>query len=262
MNRREARRIGLAAVTVLLGTSFPVTSRAWPSPWASDSAQPIATGRWEAGLVHGVHWGPVPDVELVLHPVLFFMLPHAEGKIRWAQRGPWSWATRHRLSYPSLFLQLVSREGALGLLPATTEVPVAIEFDNDVLGSWQFAEGQIATLEAGLTTAPRLTSGEDLPLLDFPFLYPRFAALKTTFTAYAGMGVEGQLLGPIAYQVDVDVYWLRVLPGAYAVELGAWLGYRPNPRWTLLAALRIAQAKYPVGERRHVLPYFDLIFGF
>jgi hypothetical protein len=237
-------------------------ARARSTRWSSSGAPTMSRGRWELGLLHGLRWGAREDLELGLHPILFFVLPHLEAKVHWRARGSWHLGTRHRLSYPSLFLQLVSREGDLGLLPATTRVPVAIGLDNDVLLSVEVGSGHLLTAEAGLSTAPRLTPGDELPLLDFPFLYSRFAALKTAFTAYAGVGAEGTLLDVLAYRLDVDLNLLPVIPGGYTVEQGASLGWRPSDHFELSAGYRICYGRYPVGERFHYLPFLDVKGGF
>jgi len=243
---RACTTIALALALLALVPAAAGRARAQSTPWSSSSALTMPGGRWELGL----------------HPVLFFVLPHVEAKVHWLARGRWHLGSRHRLSYPTLFLQIVSREGALGLLPATTRVPLAVELDSDVLLSVQVGAGHLLTAEAGLSTAPRLTPGDDLPLLDFPFLYSRFAALKSAVTATAGVGAEGSLFEVLAYRLDLDINPLPLVPGGYTVEQGGALGWRPSAHFELSAGYRLCHGRYPVGDRFHYLPFIDVKGGF
>lgn len=250
----------LVALLLTLATSFLTASpaSAQSTAWSSSTALTMPQGRWEFGLLHGLHWGAGEELELSLHPLLCIALPHLEAKVRWQSRQQWHLGTRHRLSYPTLFLQLVSREGELGLLPASTRVPVAIGLDNDLLLSLEYIDGHFVTFEAGVSAAPRFTSSDDMPLLDFPFLYNRFAAMKSGLTVYTGLGVEGIAYRFFTYHADLAIYPLPVIPGGYTIEQGGWLGWRPGPCFELSLGYRLSYGCYPVGERFHLLPLIDL----
>lgn len=252
----------LAALTLFLALLAVSPAQARSPIWSSDTAVTIPKERWEIGLFRGTHWGVHPDVQLSLNPLVAFILPHFEAKVRWFHTARWHLATKHRLSFPTVFLKIFAREGDLGLLPANTKVPVVFQLDTDVLLTVQWWEGQLATLKAGVVFAPRLTDGRDLPLLDLPFLYNRFAALNTTATGRAGLSFEGQVLGVLGYKVDLQAYLLPVIPGGYTVEVGAVLSWRPSDWFSLSAGCRLSYGRYPVGDRFHYLPFLDVAFGF
>jgi hypothetical protein len=201
-------------------------------------------------------------VELGLHPVWFFMLPHFEAKLTWlAWNDAWYFGSQHRVSYPSLFLKFISREGAGGLLPPNTEVPAALMFDNDVLLSRTLGPDHIATLRFGVSVAAH-GSTEDLPLLDFPFLYQRFAPLYAPLVPRAGASIEGRVYGPVHFALDVQASYLPIdedqgITDAWAYEEALTLHYRPTDQHQLSTGMLVEQAEYPIGWRMHLMPTVD-----
>jgi hypothetical protein len=49
--------------------------------WSGSNALTVPHGRWEFGLFGASHYGLTDSVELSLHPVFVFALPHLEAKI-------------------------------------------------------------------------------------------------------------------------------------------------------------------------------------
>ena len=238
----------------------PSLTAAQTSTWSGDTAVPMPQGRWEFGIFAPLHWSPTDEVELSTHALLPLVMPHLEAKILWRERYPFYVATRHRLTYPTLLLQFLSREGTLGLLPPTTDVPQSVIIETDLVGTLAMDCTHWATMEVGLSVAPR--GRGDMPLLDFPFLYPRFGVLNAPATLHAGAGIEGELIASLTYSVDVDVWWIPAFRGGFALEHGLSLGWRFSNRIAITGGYRWSRARYPVGVRNHLLPYADVLFGF
>jgi hypothetical protein len=239
--------------------------------WSGNSAMTIEEGRLEFGLLSPLRWGVTDDIELSAHPVLFFALPHVEAKIYWGLLdgddtggvgwGRWHVGSRHRLSYPTPMLNLISRRGTGGILPDTADVPQTIRLENDVLFTLPVRRWFVPTLSTGVTVAPRFGGG-DMPIVDFPFLYTRFAAINTFATFRAGAAVEGEIVRNVVYALDVDLHVLPVIPGGYVVEQGAQLAWQPSRHFQLGAGYRVAAGHYPVGDIWQWFPYVDVRFGF
>jgi hypothetical protein len=258
------------ALAEAAGAAEPESATAAPSAtapssallWASRGAETLRQGRWQLALFGQSHYGLADGVELALQPLVFLVLPHAEAKLRLLQRGAFTLSLRPRLSYPSPFLNLVSKEGTGGLLPATSDVPFALLFESDLVASERYATEHVASASLGLAFAPRGSSGE-FPLLDFPFLYPRFAALYGVVVPRAAVSAEGRAVERLFYSVELTAFLLplREFDG-YALEPAIELQYRFGPRVALLAGVRASIARYPVGTRFHSLPYLDVELGF
>jgi hypothetical protein len=247
-------------IAVLALSLTPQEAEAQTSTWSTNTAVPIPAGRWEFGILQPLHWGATDEIELSAHLLGAMVLPHLEAKILWRERYPFYIATRHRLRYPSLLLRLLSREGAGGILPATTEVPHAVMIDTEIVATLAMDCTHWATLTAGFTLAPR--GAGELPLVDFPLAYPRLAALDSFATLHTSAGLEGEIFRGVAYSLEATLWWIPGVRRGYALEHSASLGWRSGDRWSILAGYRMSQARYPAGTQRHIFPFADLLFGF
>lgn len=234
--------------------------------WSGPSALTLPEGRVELGLLAVSRYGLSDRVELAVHPIWFFALPHAEAKFRYFERPRLALAARARLSYPSIFLGLVSREGSGGLLPATSEPPVALMFETDAVVTGEVHAGALASFALGFAVAPHASFTQaELPLLDFPFLYPRFAALYSPIVPRAQLNLESALL--LGFHLDLEFrgYLMPSLPyvgTTLAFEQALSLEYRFGERAAVSLGVRIGEAEYPIGPRVHLLPYADVRVGF
>lgn len=240
--------------------------QASPRLWSGNHALTVPQGRLELGLFQSAHYGLTDRVEVSLHPLWFFVLPHVEAKALAAERGRWSLALRGRLGYPTLFLKLVSKAGAGGLLPKQSSPPQAVQIEGDVLGSAAWAEQQMASVALGLAVAPHTAfTPQQLPLLDFPFLYPRFAPLYSVVVPRAAFSFEGRVWRGLHYDASLLGYLMPQLPDvgtAYALEEAGALEYRFGGRVAVSLGLRVSEAKYAYASLVHFLPYADVRVGF
>jgi len=230
------------------------------------NALTLPRGRWEIDLLRGVRHGLTDSFELGLNPLVIAMLPHLEAKFMAARDRRHVLGVRARLSYPTTFLELVSKEGQFGLLPATSRPPIAVVFEADAIASSEWFEDELVSVWIGAAVALHEPfTAEELPLLDFPFLYQRFAPLYGPGVPRTGFSFEGVVVGGVHYSTEFVAYLLPGLPdveGASALEHGAELEYRFGDRWALGAGLRTSYAKYPYGRRTHFLPYLDVRASF
>jgi hypothetical protein len=225
--------------------------------WPTDNALTMPRGRVSIGLFSQSSWALTPRLELRAHPALFWILPHAEAKLRWLDAGRWQLSSSHRLTYPTMFLSLVAREGSGGLLPATTDVPYSLMIDNDVLGSVEWRDAQWATLRLGASVAAR--GNGDETLLDFPFLYQRFAALNAPLVPRVAVALNGDLPGGLGYAVEFRHYWLPLADFSlfHANEYAAKAYLQLGSSHRISVAGRLSSAQLPVGWRSHFLPHLD-----
>jgi hypothetical protein len=233
--------------------------------WSGGSALTVPKGRFEIGLFQRSHYGLTDRVELSTHPVLLFALPHVELKATALETRHAAIGVSARLAYPTPFLRLVSREGAGGLLPATSRPPQAIQIEIDDVTTLFWLPWQRASLWAGLAVAPHASFTErELPLLDFPFLYPRFAPLYAPVVPRAAIELEGRVAWRIFYDLLLRGTLMPQLPyvgSAIAVEENAGLELRISDHVAVSAGLLASEAEYPIGWRLHLLPYLDARVG-
>jgi hypothetical protein len=253
----------LAPLLVVTSLAAPLRAE---DTWSGNHARPIPEHRLELGLLQNAHYGLTRRLELALQPLWFFVLPHLEAKALVSEGGPFSISVRTRWAYPTLFLGLVSKEGAGGLLPKTSSPPQALQIEGELLGSWDFAPAQVASAALGMAVAPHASfTAQELPLLDFPFLYPRFAALYAVLVPRAALYLDGRIWRGLHYEATVLGFLMPELPDvgtACAVEEASALEYRFGDRAAVSLGVRLSEAKYAYGTLFHYLPYADARFGF
>jgi hypothetical protein len=237
-----------------------------PRLWSGPNALTVPKGRWEFGLLGGSHHGLTDSIELSLHPMLLVALPHLETKIMAARDPRHVLGLRLRASYPTTFLEIISKEGSLGLLPATTKPPLALQLEGDGIASSEWFDEHLVSVRLGIAVALHTPfTPMDLPLLDFPFLYQRFAPLYGPGVPRGGFSFQGVVLGGLQYTTELVFYVMPSPPhvgNSSAIEHGIELEYRFSEHLAVSTGLRTTHAKYAFGTRTHFLPYLDLRTGF
>jgi hypothetical protein len=226
--------------------------------WTGRSAiaQPLAHG--QIALFSESRLGVYKDLQLGLHVAGWAALtPHASLLYRFLEQRGVHVSLRLGLAYPPPTLSLLSGKGAGALLPADTKPAQALLIDPGVRASIELPRAQLLTFEAALPFAAKFTHTNS-PLLDFPFLYPRFAALHGFITARLTGTVEGLIGAGFRWVSALDAWILPVVKRGFALEPRLGLGWAAK-RWvTLELGYRASYARYPVGLCFHNIPYFDL----
>lgn len=227
------------------------------STWSNSTALTPATGRVELGVFSESSWALTPRIELRLHPIAFLVFPHVETKLRWVDAGQWQLSSLHRLSYPTPFVMTISREGSGGLLPLNTDPPQALLISNHFLGSLEWRPHQWATVQAGASVSTA-TMGS-VPVVDFPFLYPRLAALHAPLVPTLAANFTGEFATQLGYELELLHTWLWVdsAPLRHSTEIYGALHWRPNADHQMSVGGRFSRAEFPIGWRSYFLPHID-----
>ena len=251
------RAIGLALLAALFAVNM---ARAQASLVASSgSARTIPKDRLELSLFQPWRYGLTENVELAAQP-LMFLVPQIEAKVAWWSHKRVTLGTRQRMSYPTPLLNTLATDGALGLLPKTSHIPQAVILDLDGLLTTEIAPSHLLTAWIGASVAPR-GSTDSMPLLDFPFLYSRFAVLKTAAVYRVGVDYSGQLGKHLRMAADIKVFVLPVIAGGYSFEPGLSLRWLLAKHVAVEGGGRVEFARFPAGNQFHYLPYVDLLLA-
>jgi hypothetical protein len=228
------------------------------SDWTGRSALPQPRARGEIALLGESRVGIGHELQVGFHVAGWAALaPHASLLYRFLQRRGFHAAGRLGLAYPFPTLTLLTGTGAGALLPADTTPSQALLLDPGVRASRALPRAQLLTLEAALTFAAKF-SHTSSPLLDFPFLYPRFAALHTPATVRFSATAEGVVRAAFRWIGSLDAWILPVVTRGFALEPRLGLAWAARRRVTLELGYRASYARYPVGLRFHNTPYLDL----
>lgn len=255
--RRAALILALVALAVPSEAYAQVTEE-----WSGRRAETLEDGRFEVGVFSPLRYGITDKLELSTHPLLFFVVPNLSAKISWTEERPWRIGTRHGIHYPTPLLNVVSREGAGGVLPATTDVPHIIALTNEVLATTTIPLfRRWVTMRLGFTVAPNI-GGEIIPPMEMPIVFPRTAAYSSMIVGHAGIALEGEIYGPFYFFLDTALFTIPGFEGSYAFENTLELSWRPGQRFMLAAGARGIYGGYPWGTQTHVVPLIDAKFGF
>jgi hypothetical protein len=216
-----------------------------PADWTGRSAHVAPPFHGQAALLAESRLGVGRDLQLGVH-LAGLLGPHASVLYGAHSRNGLHISPRLGLAYPAPLYALLSGKGAFALLPANTTPPQVLLFDPGVRASLELPRGQLVSVEVALTLRARFSHGS-APVLDFPFLYPRFAAVHTPITARFGATAEGRVLAGLRWAGSIDAFSLPVVHRGFALEprlAAAWAFPR---RVTLELGERVSYARYPVA---------------
>jgi hypothetical protein len=230
------------------------------APWSADTARVLPAGRVEIGVFAPLRVGLRERLEASLHPGWFFVAPHAQLKVAWAERGRLAVASRHGVLYPTPLMRLLSREGTGGIVPADVLYPHVISTAHHLLVS-AGARGHVVTVRAGGRLATNLTAFDGPRFwsqVEWHLVWPRTAAWFTGWSADVGIGVEGPVAARVGYRLELDRFFMPGLRGDWAWEWAGVLSWRPSDRVQLRAGAKWSYAAFPYGSRLSVpLPVVD-----
>ena len=104
--------------------------------------------------------------------------------------------------------------------------------------------------------------GEALPSIDLALVYPRSAHWVHGFVADIGLDLEGNLVGPLGYGLDLDVFLVPDGDASWHIEQGAYLRWRMTTSSQLLVGMKATYGQYPFGTQQDLLPVVDLQWDF
>ncbi len=231
----------------------------WAGVAQADPPPPIASARvlparhHELALFQHSRFGLGQGMQLESRLLLFGLLPNLALKWQAYESGSLSGALRWQLTYPGILMRTLAREGAGGLLPPGSEPAETVMIDLGYLETYS-TDRWVLTLDTGVEVAPRRSGAGNQPILDFPWLYPRFGALHASAVIRAAGRFALRLPHGFGASLDVTTYGLVGKATGWVVELGGVLRYQPSDHLILELGFRTARSKLPVGKRWHWLP--------
>ncbi len=265
MTRRPTLPIAALLAALFLGVATPASAQ---DRWTSGTASTVAEGRWEMGVFGPLRYGLNDHVEVSTHPGWDLIAPNVRAKIRWVNTDTWEVATTHALTYPTMLLRTLSRSGAGGVLPATAKVPQAVVLDDAVIATAKVAGGLRVSMQAGLLVAPRFGDSH-MPTIDFPFVYPRTAALHSWGTPYAGIQLQRHFRGDgprqedlnmLGAELDMQTFWMPEA-GDMALEISGKAFLDLTARTRVQLGFLFSVGSYPFGWDTRTLPTADVLFA-
>lgn len=235
------------------------TGQAQYKSWSGETAFVVEKGEKELSLFGAKKLGIGKGMELQAYPILFFLNPHIGLKKYWGDKSNWAISSRHKLTYPSLLLKTISREGTGGVLPKTSIIPHIITTKNELIATKVIGGNFHLTGTLGVELA--VTFGDsDFPVIDYPFIYRRTAVYHDKILPYLGLQFEGHINPKFGFQVAFTTFKLINDTGGFVFENKFVLFWEKSPKFGVKLGVVSAFGKYEYGGDAKAIPVLDIVF--
>lgn len=230
--------------------------------WTAGTAFTVPKHRWEPALFTLSRYGITDKLELSAHPLMVFLMPQVKLKVGWGELSGFRLATEHGILYPTLFMRLVAMKGTGGLISPELTIPQMVAVSNRFLVSYRPFKNAILTADAGIAFSIKSAPPDKRSTIDFPVIYPRLAVFYSQPEFELGMDFRGKFAPRFGWLLTVDNFFLAGTGENYFLEnKGAFAYSAKNENIRIEAGYKLCYGKYPDGQRWHLLPAIDLIFG-
>ena len=132
----------------------------------------IATKRWEMGLFQPFRYGYSESIEYSVHPLWFFVMPNFTLKKSQNDIAGFTSASQYKIVYPTPFLNMIAKEGIMGIIAPDFQMPPMLGFSASWLMSKNMA-GVNLTLNGGLDLGFAFGDLDTRSTIDLPLVYHR-----------------------------------------------------------------------------------------
>ena len=229
------------------------------SNWYSGTALILPPGRMEIGIFQPLRYGWSKSIEFTIHPLAAFIIPNLSLKWSHGQRSQYFYATRHSISYPTLLLRTVSKEGIGGLISPEFDIPHILSIYNEIIVSTKIAANHLLSYKAGIAFAIKSADLDKGTTIDLPIIFPRMAAYYHGYNFRLGSDWQGKFLKRWHYLVDFDLFFTPGSDENFALEHKGLILWNKSDRFQLCIGYKLVYGEYPFGRQWHLLfPLLDL----
>ncbi len=229
--------------------------------WSSNGSQLLEKGRKEIGLFSPLKIGLKDSVELKIHPIYFFIIPHVGIKKYWKSFGEYNLMSKHHLAYPSLLYKVMARRGTGGVLPATSKIPQMIQFNNSVSIGRKFNANFEANVGVGIDMTFSIGKDKHFPEIEYFFAYPRTYSYNNFATPYFSLDLNGNLFNRFTYSYDFDAFFLTKAYKGSIMENRLKIQWNKSDRFAIRAGVMQTSGRFPYGKDNKIFPMVDVLFS-
>ncbi|MDP8203750.1 MAG: hypothetical protein P9L95_04380, partial [Candidatus Tenebribacter mawsonii] len=231
--------------------------------WSKGTTDVLPQGRWEVGLFQPLSYGLNETTELSTYALADLVMPNITVKKFWRDLDGWKFASKHSLIYPTLFLNVMAKEGAFGILPDNSIIPQIFVLNNQFMLSYRYNEYFNFIPKIGFSVA--LTVGDsDFPTIDMPIVYNRTSIYHENIMFNVGFDVRGNISPKFEYLVDIDKFIMDKEYCEFSYEHKLLIIWKINRKFALSAGYKLSYSDYPSTLQRStkIIPLIDLQVGF
>ncbi len=251
-------KIKLLLLSISVLFIFSIT-KAQKFELSSNTTSVLEKGEKEVGVFSPLKIGLKNASEISVHPIFLFIIPNIAYKKQWKSTDKFTFTSKHQLTYPTLLLNLLSKEGIGGILPSTTKNPQLFKFNNSVLIGKTVANQNLTfNLGVDFTLALGNSTYKDI---EFSVAYPRTYSFNNLFTPYLGMDINGNIVSGLYYDASVNLFLFLKENKGFMVEPKFQLAWKKE-KWAIKAGTLLSYGQYPYGRDFLAYPVFDFMFSF
>lgn len=232
-----------------------------PARWSANTANLISKNGWEIGLFQPFRYGLNEKVEIMGNAVSVFLLPNAGVRISLGTAKGFVFASEHSISYPTLFLNIVSFKGTGGLISPQYDFPFMISVSNSILITKPLGTSTFITGSAGLSFAVRDYKPDYQATIDLPVFYPRMAHYYEGVTLRAGLSVKGAMAPRFWYEENMRMFLVTRESENLFLENSGNIAWAVGKSIHLKGGYILSWGRYPFGNYLQLWPTFDIVFG-
>jgi len=261
----KIKKIFVACSVIMLLSFFDVQSGLsqardqFHKNWHSGTALLLPEGRMEIGIFQPLRYGWSKSIEFTIHPLAAFIIPNLSMKWSHGQKNGYIYATRHSISYPTLLLRAVSKEGIGGLISPEFEIPHIVSIYNEIIMSKAISANHLLSYKAGIAFALKSADLDERATIDLPIIFPRTAAYYHGYNFLIGGDLQGKFFQKWNYLFDADLFYTPDGEENFAFEHKVLLLWNKSERFQVCLGYKLVYGEYPFGRQWHLLlPIVDL----
>ena len=241
-------------ITLILTTSLFANEKTW----SSHSAEILEQGRWEIGLFQPLRYGYSNDAELSIHPGWFFLIPNLEVKESQKNFLGYKTASKYKLTYPTILLNMLSGDGIGKVIAPEHEMPHMFSLSGSLIGTRSFKDIKLS-FSGGLDLGIVLGELNPISTIDLPLVYHRLGVFYNGWGFHTGIDIERLISEKIEVLFDLDLIALPGYNGNYSMENKLLLSWNKSRNFRVTTGYKFILGEFPYGQDSRLLPYVPIL---
>tara|TARA_B100000530_G_scaffold107436_1_gene66701 strand:- start:1391 stop:2146 length:756 start_codon:yes stop_codon:yes gene_type:complete len=234
--------------------------------WTGGSANLIESGRKEIGLFSPIYVGLNNGKELSINK--FLLMPSIALKQERSSIGQWQMAQKLQLEYPTIGLKWLQSPlgkelgdpNMFALISPQFNVPQMISAYGELIGTRGTEKIGRVTIRGGIAFSLGEKMSED-GTIDLPIIYPRLSVYYNGVAIKVGGEYYRRSKTQWSYLIDYDMFVMPGGRGRYSFEHKGMVVWSKSEKFRILSGYKLIAGEYPFGSQAHLLPAFDIQFG-
>ncbi len=250
-------------IIILIITLVAVSISAETDIWSKGTTDVLPQGRWEVGIFQPLSYGLNESTELSTYALADLVIPNLTLKKFWKNIDGWKFTSKHSLIYPTIFLNVLAKEGALGILPDNSDIPQILVMNNQFMLSYRYNKYFNFIPKIGFSVA-LVGADSNFPTIDMPIVYNRTSIYHENVMFNIGLDVRGNISPKFEYLIDIDKFIMDKEYCEFSYEHKVMIIWKINRRFALSAGYKLSYSDYPSNMQRStdIIPLIDFQVGF